>query len=194
LDLGSAASQVTIHATATTPVDSTRHAVRLLCSSASTDVHIRSARAGVGIAADAPGETSTVGDVSITDTTSYTRAEIGDGCTVTNFSQHGGRAWIYAAGTITAVDVHGGELRLEGVRTVTTLTIYGGTVYANNSPSSGSAITTATMDAGTLDGSESSESRTWGTVTVRSGATLVLPEDVTITTLTLTGTLTVAFS
>jgi len=105
--------------------------------------------------------------------------------TLTNYVQQGGVNILRAAATITLAKCQGGDLTVEGTQLVTTLTVEGGTVFPNNVPAAGSAITTVNLDGGTVDGLRSRAARTWGTVNMREpGSTLrVDPGVVTITTL-----------
>jgi len=179
------ASTTTVFNTSSSSFDANLPAVRLLAGDASADVLIRQAPGGVGIAVDDPAETATVGDVDISDTTPTSRVFIGDGVTLTNYVQQGGVNILRAAATITLAKCQGGDLTVEGTQLVTTLTVEGGTVFPNNVPAAGSAITTVNLDGGTVDGLRSRAARTWGTVNMREpGSTLrVDPGVVTITTL-----------
>ncbi len=179
-------STTTVFETASASVDTNQPAVRLLFADSAADLLVRSGAGGVGVAVDDAGETSTVGDVSVSDPTTASRVFLGAGVTVTNFTQDGGENVIRAAATVTAVNCYGGVLNTEGADwSITTLNAKGGTVYANHTPTGGNAIGTIELDGGTVDGTQSREARTWGTVNLGvPGSTLRADDDVvTITTL-----------
>jgi trimeric autotransporter adhesin len=187
LDNGYAgASTTTVFNTAQAGTDANQPAVRLLAAHASADVLVRNAGGGVGIATDDAGETATVGDVSITDKTPATRVFVGEGVTLTNWTQDGGDNVLHAAADVTLITVNGGALAIEGQDyAVTTLTVKGGAAYPNNVPTGGNAIGTVNVDGGTVDGTRSRAARTWGTVNLKSpGSDLAADSGVvTITTL-----------
>jgi len=185
INLGTDPSTTTIFNTAATSAESGRPCVRLLCNDAATVVYVRSAPGGVGIAMDAPGETSTLAKVSVIDTSGGSLVYVGRGVTITTFEQNGGNNILQAAGTITTVKVNGGTLVSEGDYTITTVTMLGGTFHSNNIKTGGNAITAATLNDGTLDGLQSNEARTWATVVTTDRGTLSLDGSVvTITTQT----------
>lgn len=175
------ASTTTIHSTASSTADSGKPSVRLLLAHASADVLVRSAQSGVGIAMDTPGETSTCGTVSVSDTSSTSKVYTGDGVTLTTFEQSGGVSEVRAAATVATIDVRGGTLTLEGDYTATTVTVSGGTLIDNHIKTSGNATTTCNLRGGTLDLQRSNESRTIATLN-HTGGTLKNNADVTITT------------
>lgn len=181
------ASSTEVFDTGSSSSDGSLPAVRLLAANAAADIQVRKAPAGVGIAVDQPTETSTVGNIAITDETPAARVFIGTGTTVGGLVQQGGVNILRAAATVPSIEVLGGELSIEGSGyTVTALTIDGGgTVYANSTPTGGNAVTTINVRDGTVDGSQSRLARTWGTVNLISpGGTLIADSDVvTITTL-----------
>ncbi len=179
-----AASTITVFDTATSSSETGLPAVRYLAAHADADVFIRSAPGGIGIASDEPGETSTVGDVWVSDTTSASRVYLGSGVTVTNYQQAGGINVLNAAATVAKVTVDGGTLTMEGDYVLTALDLNNGTVYDNHIKTAGNAITTANLNGGTLDLSQSMGARTLATVNLGLGATLTGDDDiVTITTL-----------
>lgn len=177
------ASILTVHKTAGAPTDTGLPAVRYRAAHADADVYVRSAQGGVGIAVDVPGETSTVGDLYVSDQTDVSQVILGTGVTITNWTQNGGRNILQAAATVTAVTVAGGTLTTEGDYTVTTLAVRDGTCYCNHVKTGGNAITTANVTGGTLDGSQSSFARTWATVNPDGGTIIADDGVVTITTL-----------
>jgi hypothetical protein len=179
----SAASTTIVYHTAASSADSGLPAVRLLAAHANADLYVLDAQGGVGVAVDAPGETSTLGIVSIADDTGVSRVQTGEGVTLTTWSQQGGTNELRAAATVTTVEVLGGELTIEGDYTITTLTIAGGNVIDNHIKSGGNAITTVNQTGGLLDGSQSTRARTWATVNPDSGSIRIDDSVVTITTL-----------
>lgn len=184
IDLGSNVSTVEIFDTANTSSETGRQAVRLKNVNASTNIFVRSAPGGVGLAAEIPNEVSTVSKISISDVTSATRVQLSSGVTITTFEQNGGDNVLQAAATITTVKVNGGTLQTEGDYTITTLTINDGTVNANHTKDAGIAITTLNLNGGTIDSTESNIARTWTTVNLEVGGTFIVDVDImTITTL-----------
>ena len=157
-------------------------AVRYLVASASAEVQIDYAPAGVGVACEA-GNTSTVSVVKITDTSTASRATIGEGTTITTFEQDGGVAQLAAAAAVTTVMISGGELDITGADYgITTLDIDGGTVRDAHERVTGDEWTTITIDGqGVLDLRGSRRARTAGTTTLCCG-TLHATDDVTFTT------------
>lgn len=174
-------STTEIYNTSSSSADGNLPAVRLLAAHANADLFIRNAQGGVGVAVDDPAETATIGDIEITDQTPASRVFVGEGVTLTNFTQQGGVNTLRSAATVTLARVLGGELTIEGDQAVTTITCLGGTVYPNAS----AAVTTINLDGGTVDGTRSRTPRTWATVNLREpGSSLRADDDVvTITTL-----------
>ena len=182
LDLGVQAANVIIHNTAAAPSESGRCAIRLLADSASTTIHVRSAPGGVGIAVDKPGETATVASVSVSDTSSASRVELGEGTTITTWLQQGGTNIVQAAATITTATINGGVLTTEGSYVITTGNANGGTWHANHI--SGTVpFTTLNVNGGTVDARGNSEARTWTTVNLKKGTIKADSSILTITTL-----------
>lgn len=179
----SSSSTLVVHNTAASPVETNLPAVRYKAAHASADVFVRAAPAGVGIAVDIPGETSTVGTVAVDDDSRTTSVFVGEGVTITTFRQRGGDNLLNAAGTITTVDCLGGTLQIEGDYTITTLNVEGGTCLDNHVKTGGNAITTANIDGGTLDSTRTTRTRTWATVNLTSGQLKADSDYLTITTL-----------
>jgi len=183
IDLGSVASQVNVFDTKSSSSDGTRQAVRFLANSSSTDFYIRQAPGGVGIAADQPGETSTVGDVNVSQEGRSATVVIGEGTTLTNWTQSGGDAILQAAATVTKVDVNNGILTIEGDYTITTLNHRSGRVYDNHIKTGGNSVTTLNLsNDASYDMSRTNEARTIATVNTDVGVSLVLNDSVTLTT------------
>lgn len=175
----SGASTTTIFDTASAASESALAAVRLLAASATADFYIRDGSVGIGI--DEPNETATVGDVYVEGTGA--ECYIGDGVTITSYTQVAGTGLLQAAATVTTVKLINGTLRIEGSFTITTLTQEGGTLYDNHT-AAGNAVTTANLNGGTTDATESSQARTWATVNLGDNANLLANSDfLTITTL-----------
>jgi len=127
-----------------------RPAVRYLASHASADVIIRSAPSGVGIAVE-PGETATVGNVYVVDTSTTSNCYIGSGVTLTEYEQSGGINTIAAAATITAVSALGGTLRIVGYDyAITTINVYGGEVTDTHENTGGAEWVTINCYGGEL--------------------------------------------
>lgn len=169
LNTGTTAATIIIHSTAQTPSETGKQAVRLKANVNTTDIFVRSAPGGVGIATDAPGETSTVRKISVDDLTTTSRVTTGPGVTHTTWYQDGGQNVQQAAATVTTSTVNGGTLQTEGAFTTTTLNQTGGTVTQN---ATGTAITAANIYGGTLDFTGSNQARTVTTLTVYRGATV----------------------
>src|SRR3990172_2738003 len=159
------ASDLTVHATGNSSVDTDLPAIRYLANNASANVYIRSAQAGIGIAADSFTETSTLGKVSISDNTEASKVVTGPGLTLTTWEQNGGQNVMQVTSSgVTTVEVNGGQLTTEGDYTITTMNANAGTVRPNNIKTAGNAITTLNIDGGTVDGTKSTRARTWATV------------------------------
>lgn len=174
-------STTEIFNTSASSADGNLPAVRLLAAHANADLFIRNAQGGVGVAIDDPAETATIGDVDITDQTPASRVFIGEGVTLTNFTQQGGVNVLRSAATLTLARVLGGELTIEGDQAVTTITCVGGTVYPNSS----ATVTTINVEGGTVDGTRSRTARTWATVNLKEPGSSIRGDDdvVTISTL-----------
>ena len=175
----SGASTTMVHGTATAAAETGYPSVRLLAAHASATVIVRDGSGGVGIAADAPGETSTVGAVSQAGGALF----IGPGVTLTSLAMNGGSCTLQAAATVTSITVQDGTLTTEGDYTVTTMTVSGGQVFPSHIKTGGNAITTLNMLGGRIDARRSQEARTWDTVNPDLGTLLVDDSVVTITTM-----------
>ncbi len=120
-----------------------------------------------------PGETSTVGDVTISDASGTTQVQTGEGTTITNWRQNGGANFLQkSAGTLTLLEVDGGTLNTEGVFVITTANVRSGTLRMNHTSGSVS-ITTLNHDGGTVNTVGSSEARTITTYNPTPGSSLV---------------------
>lgn len=168
-------SQTVIFRTNANGSENGKPPVRLKFANAGADIDVRSGV--VGVAVDIPGETSTVGDVIVR----AGQVVLGDGVTVTNWTQHGGNNHITLGGaTLTQALVHGGALNIDGDQAITTLKVTGGEVICNTT----GTVTTSTHEGGIIDYSVSGEARTVTTHQLFRGATLRTDDDVvTITNL-----------
>lgn len=151
VDTGASASVINIHETDTTSQDSGFPLVRILANHASTNLFVREARGGVGIAVDDPSETATLSQVFVTDQTSNTKVQVGEGTTLTTWKQLGGNNRLNVAATITTIRIDGGTLTTEGDYTVTTGTITDGTWLANHIKTAANCITTLNVDGDSAD-------------------------------------------
>jgi hypothetical protein len=177
INLGTVEATVTIRSTAGSPADTNRYAVGILANKNTTDLYIREAPGGVGIAAFAPGETSTVRHIVISTTASTTKVATGDGVTFTDWKQAGGTNLLRAAATVTLATVDGGEATTEGTFAVTTMDSNGGTIY----PNSTGTITALTIK-GRVDFTDSRAPRTVTTPSIEKGGELKM--DASVVTLT----------
>jgi len=171
------ASTTQVHRTASAASESGQPPVRLLAANSAADIIVRGGI--VGIAVDEPGETATVGDLSISAGSLY----VGDGCTLSTLTLDGGTCLLRAAATVATVNANSGTLTTDGDYGITTLTVNGATVYANNTPATGSAITTANLTSGTLDTTQTTTTRTIATLNLTGGSLVANPGDLSITTL-----------
>lgn len=171
------ASQTVVYQTRESGDDSTEPPVRLLAANASANVDVRSGR--VGIATDAPGETSTIGNVTVSDGAVY----VGTGVTLSNFQQRGGTGSVLQLGaaTVTSIELYSGRLQIEGDQIVTTLDVHGGDCHH----AAGANVTTANARGGNLF-FEGDEARTVSTLNLYRGATVQYDDGtVTVSALTL---------
>lgn len=127
-------------------------AVDYLADDADADVDVRSAPAGCGIASFA-GDTATVGDIIVSDTTQTSEVVVGAGATYAEFRQFGGRNRIRAAANVTTVEAQAGTLEIDGEGYAITTLIVGGSsnvedVHLNTA---GAEWTTINVQGGTLE-------------------------------------------
>ena len=166
--------------TASNSADSNRPAVRILANKSASVVNVRLAPGGVGIAAEVPGETTTLGTINIADTTGTSKVTTGRGLTLTTWIQDGGSNVLQSDQTITTVTVNGGTLRTEGSGAVTTMNANGGTCNHNST----GTTSTLVMRGGTVSSYGSANARTWTTINLWSKSTLTIdPAVITYTTL-----------
>ena len=185
INLGTVACEATVEDTESAATDAGRPAVQISATSASTNLYVESAPGGVGVGTERSTTTTTIGKVSVTAVSAASEVITGTGTTITTYEQSGGSNTLQAAATVTTCTNNGGDLLIDGAFLVTTLEVNAGIVTANNVPAAGSAITTLNHNGGKVDGSRSSQARTWATVQLgTNNATLVADDDVvTITNL-----------
>lgn len=179
IDTGSNAATVEVFGTASTPAESGRPSVRLKFNHASSALYVRSAPGGVGIALDAPGETSALSLVSISDSSSSSRVYAGAGVSLTTWGQTGGSNILNAASTVTTVNVAGGTLTTEGAFAITTVNVSGGTLDSHST----GTITTLNLTGGLVDFQGSTRARTVTAVNLTAGTLRASGDVLSITTL-----------
>ena len=173
------AATITVFNTANLASESTLAPVRIKAASSNTDIYIRSGSVGLGI--DEPLEDCTVGDIFLNGKNS--KLFMGAGASFVNFVQSDGQSLLQSDATATSIKLLGGNMTTESDFTATTLTVDGGIANINHTKSGGNAVTTLNANGGTIRGNKTSQPRTWATVNMAIGATLVLdPNQVTITT------------
>jgi hypothetical protein len=159
-----------------------RPALMLLFGHASADLHVRRCPGTIGIAADEPGETATMGDINVLTDNNNDKIVVERGVTYANITQDGGTVEVVSAQDATSATVNGGTHVDNGEHAVTTVTANGGRTESNNVPSSGSAVTTVNVNEGaTLDLQASDDARTFATVNW-NGGTILDNDAVTMTT------------
>ncbi len=181
INLGTVACEVTIEDTATQSADLGRSAVRLIMTQANTNVYVERAPGGVGIGTERPDTTSTVGVVSVSAPTASSEVLIGPGVTITTFEQTGGNNTLQAAAAVTTVTCDGGDLITDGPYLITTMNVNRGRVTCNNLGSGAAAVTNLNHNGGTLDGSQSSQARTWTNYQAGRDNAVLLADDGAVT-------------
>lgn len=157
LDTGTSTTSICIHDSASTPysADGNVPPIRLKLTNAAADLYVRKGQ--VGIAADAPGETTTLDEIHVGYVDSRltdAKVVIGDGVTLDELQISGGETVLQCAAT--TIGVQAGQLQTEGAGAITTLTVEGGKVY----PQSTGTITTLECKGGEVDFTRSNEDRT----------------------------------
>lgn len=181
LDLHTTASTCTIHDSATSASDTGRGAVQLLAANASTTVHVRNCPGGLNIASGVPGETSTIGTLTVGSDAGGTPVHVGIGTTITTANISAGNVLIEkSSGTVTTLLVEGGTVTTEGSFVVTTGNVYGGELIANHISGTVS-FTTMNIDGGKANFLQSREARTVTTCNFKNGT---LDADSTVLTIT----------
>lgn len=183
IDATATTADIIVHSTAATSADSGRPAVRLKAASASTDVYVLSATGGVGVAADAPDETATIGVLNVSGANS--RVLVGPGTQLATVKQSEGSTRISglasAGDTITTVTVGGGTFRTEGQMDIGTMHQYGGTTYLNHVSRDTVEVTTLNLRHGTCDATGTINARTWTTVNLDPDNAKLIWDDATLT-------------
>ncbi len=179
IDFYTGATTLTVFSTATTSADTGRPAVRIKAVNASNVIQVRSAPGGFGIAADAPGEVSTISIFTCTDPTTGSRCHLGAGVTCSAYTQTGGVNVLEAAATVSSATVEGGQLSTEGTFALTSLIVYDGVVASNST----GTITALTMYGGTVDFTGSRAARTVTTLNWALGGDVIAPYEVTMSSI-----------
>jgi len=185
LNLGSVASQVEIFQTASQPSELGLPVVRILANSSSTDIIVREAIGGVGVAVDAADETSTIGDGDVSDLGTQTRVTLGEGVTWSNWRQYGGTNRLRCASGTPDLVIMGGVMRTEGDWNADVLDAWAGVCYLNHTPSSGNQIATLNLHGGTCDWNETATDRTVAALNWYAGGINADSEKVTFTAIDL---------
>lgn len=167
IDLGAAASTVTINDSAASSADTNVPPILLLANHSSTTVTVNKGR--VGIAAGNAGETSTVGTVTANynlSRSSDAEVVLGPGVTVTTVNAIGGTLLLQSScttlnvnggsvttrgtGAITTVNANSGKARLDSTGTIATLNAAGAEVDFLRSAAA-RTVTTLNFTAGRVD-------------------------------------------
>lgn len=171
VDLGSNAATVIVRNTAANASEQGRPCVRLKGVHASNNLFVVKSPGGVGIAVDKAGETSTWGEISISQDP-VNRVYCGRGVTLTTFEQGNGINVLQATGTVTAVIATGGDLRTEGAFAITNCYNYGADLDLQHN-TSGTDVTTLYAYGGVTDGSRNPAGITIGTTVWGIGGTII---------------------
>ena len=145
-NLAATACVITIYNSKTSAEETYKQPIRLLCNQANTTITIIKGK--VAIAADKPGETSTLGTAYLRyDTTVATDSslELGSGVTITTVSKSGGDLTLRSA--CTTLTSTGGTCRVDGSGAITTLNCDGGAISHKGS----GTISTLNLDGGTFN-------------------------------------------
>lgn len=185
IDTLAIASTVIVYGTASAASETGKAPIRLKGTAGANKLIVHSAPAGFGYGVDIPNETGNLQTVDVTDPTNNTKVHTGINTSIATWTQDGGQNIIEKAGGALVVNLYGGTLRVEGEDLLATATVQNATLYANNAPAAGNAITTATINSGgKLGGRQSARTRTWATVNLNQGGRLDRDDGVvTITTL-----------
>ncbi len=146
LDLHTAATTLTIFGSATSPAEQGRQVIRLKLNNVASAIDVRSCPGGLAIAGDTPGETSTLGDLTISDTSSTSKVVLGEGVSVANIATQGGVLTIRSAGTIGDLSIFNGTVISEGDWKFTQVTIYSGYFQPNNAATADAQTCATTLD------------------------------------------------
>ena len=180
IDFGTSQGTVDIQQTASNSSESARPAVRIKANSASLNCFVRSAQGGFGVAADQSNETSTIGKMEISDTsTNGSKVVTGPGVTMTTWEQYGGTNIMQAAATVATVNMKGGTLQTEGTFALTTVNMYSGATLNSNSTGTIGALN---LYGGTANFRESNIARTVTSVVFQLQSTGSIIADGTVLT------------
>ena len=168
------ASETKVFSTANSGAETNLPPVRFKYNSTTADIFIRGG--SVGLANDEPNEAAICGDLYLNGKNS--KVFCGEKCELETVVQTNGESLIQSDSTITSIDLLEGTMTLEGDMTVTTIDVEGGTLIPNNDKSAGDAITTLNINGGNVDGTRTSELRTWNTVNLDIGASLKVNSDI----------------
>lgn len=172
VDLGTVVSTVTVHDTSTSSFETGKPSVQLLGVNVSNKLIVVKSPGNIGIAVSGF-EVSTFDSVEIGTNVGNTGVTLGDGVTLTTWSQKSGSHFLNAAATITTADVLGGTLTTDGDFIITTLNINGGAVLNLNHVNASAVITTLNyLGAATVDTTKSSKDRTVTNINLKAGAVL----------------------
>ncbi len=164
-------TNTTVHRTGASCADMCLAATRLLFDNASSNLFVFSAQKGVAVAADEPGETSSIDGIHVSVDRATDWVKIGDGVTLDHLVSNEGEVLLQAAGFVTTVDVAGGRVTTQNDFEMGTLNMYGGTLVANHvSSSSGNEIDTVNLKGGNLEFGEACATQTIGTLTPETGS------------------------
>jgi hypothetical protein len=130
-------------------------AIRILCNSASTVLHLRKGKVGIALG---NGETATMGTINQnydTEQESDTELYLGAGVTLTTLNKVGGKGIINCGAT--TITNNGGDLRTEGSGAIVTLTASKGEIVSN---STGTITNLNAIGESIIDFTKSSAART----------------------------------
>lgn len=166
----SAASRLVVHTSQPAGDTATNPPIRYLAAHAGADVEVRDGVIGVAVAL--PGETSTIGNVTLDEGAAY----IGPGVTISGtWEQRSGNSQLtLRAATLSAATVLDGSMRVEGNQVITALEVWGGTVICNTTGN----VTTANARGGRLH-FRSAEAHTVPTLNIYRGGSVQYDPDVT---------------
>lgn len=183
LDLGTDASTIYIMGTANQPTETGKQAVRIKANKNTTVIHVVSAPGGVGIATDAPDDTTTIDKIYMDDRTGSSILTLGSGVTMaTGVEQVGGNSVLQSAADVPSTILRGGNLLAVGAFKLTAATVSGGVLTSNNVAASGASIgTVAIYGDGILDLTQNSAPRTVTSPTVNGGEMRYDPNIIALT-------------
>ncbi len=167
------ASTTVVFSSANTGAETNLPPIRMLFNSTTADIFIRGG--SIGLADDEPNETAILGDLYLNGKNS--KVFCGAGCQIQTVVQTNGQSLIQSSTTVTSIDLLEGSMALEGAFTVTTLNINGGMLLPNNNEGA-VGITTLNINGGTVDGTRTSELRTWTTVNLAVGGSIKVNSDI----------------